>query len=176
MPHLFVRDQDREWAVLPVEEESYLLSVYPPRRIGDPREVKSLRSQVILMPGTEGRWLMQWGALQDVRVNGIRQTLGLRILAHRDEIKVGGADAVFFSTEKLARVADFPGGDRPAYCARCKSPIAKGVPSVQCPMCRVWYHQQPADERPCWTYRERCVFCTQPTDFAAGFRWTPEGI
>jgi hypothetical protein len=128
---------------------------------------------VILLQGRDERWLLQWGPLQDVRVNGLPQTLGLRVLEHRDEIRIGGVAAVYFSNEKLARIEGFRGGDRTLSCARCKTPIADGTPAVLCPRCGVWYHQ--TDEHPCWTYTERCVsFCTQPTALDAGLLWTPE--
>jgi hypothetical protein len=102
----------------------------------------------------------------------MRNTLGLRVLEHRDEIRVAGAETVYYSAEKLAEVEPFVGADRPVYCARCRNPIAEGVPSVQCPGCGVRHHE--AEEHPCWTYSEHCACCSQPTDLDAGFRWTPE--
>ncbi|TDI46312.1 MAG: hypothetical protein E2P02_05105 [Acidobacteria bacterium] len=96
---------------------------------------------------------------------------GLRLLRDRDEVRLGLGQPWFFSTETLA-VA--PPSDVARKCPRCKRDIKAGSEAVRCPGCDVWYHQ--SDEWPCWTYAETCVLCEQPTQFAAGYRFNPDGL
>lgn len=115
-----------------------------------------------------------WFAVADssVRVNGAAVVLGIRALHDRDEIRFADGSQLFFSAEDMARVETFPGDT--SRCARCQSDIAPQQPAVRCPQCSLWHHQDPAAELPCWTFRERCSGCTQPTAFDADLRWSPE--
>jgi hypothetical protein len=106
-----------------------------------------------------------------VRVNGEPLDVGIRVLRDRDELRAGDRRA-FFSTESLAKIVPFPGGERPTFCPRSRLEITPGSPAVACPQCKVWHHQ--SEELPCWTYSERCATCDQSTALDAGFRWTPE--
>jgi hypothetical protein len=81
---------------------------------------------------------------------------------------------VFYSTERLALVEEFPGANAPAYCPRCKQAIASGHPAVKCPGCGVYYHQ--SNELPCWTYTDVCALCPQSTALDAGYQWSPEAL
>jgi hypothetical protein len=112
------------------------------------------------------------GTHRAVRVNGYPLATGLRVLAHRDEVRVAGAGVVWFSTERLARVVEFPGSSSPVQCARTKVTLTPGMPAVRCPQCRTWYAQ--SERFPGWTYGAHCVLCRQPTDLDAGFRWIPQ--
>ena len=107
------------------------------------------------------------------RVNGAPLDAGIRVLRDRDELRVDGHRR-FFSTETLATVASFPGGDRAVFCPRCKLQIAPESAAVRCPRCGVWHHQ--SEELPCWTYAERCTLCDQSSRLDAGFGWTPEDL
>ena len=108
-----------------------------------------------------------------VRVNGAPLDVGIRVLRDRDELRVDGC-RVYFSTESLAELVPFPGADRPVFCARCKLEISAGTPAVRCPACTVWHHQ--TDRLPCFTYRETCSTCPQPSALDAGYRWSPEEL
>ena len=108
-----------------------------------------------------------------VHANGVPLDAGIRVLRDRDELRVDG-HRTFFSTETLATVASFPGGDRAVFCPRCKLQIAPESAAVRCPRCGVWHHQ--SEELPCWTYAERCTLCDQASRLDAGFGWTPEDL
>jgi hypothetical protein len=126
-------------------------------------------------PGNGEKWVLFVAAGDRVHVNGTLLAVGMRVLKDRDEIGVGNGDSVFFSTERLARVQPFPGIGREAKCPRCWDPIQVGSPAVQCPRCGVWHHQDTENNRPCWTYTEKCAAsCDQSTDLQAGYQWTPE--
>jgi len=117
------------------------------------------------------RWVLL--AAPSVRVNGSPVAAGIVALRDRDEICADGR-RVFFSTESLAEVVPYPGGERTTFCPRCRLEIAAGTLAVRCPHCGVWHHQ--SAELPCWTYAERCVQCDQRTALDAGYRWTPEEL
>ena len=119
------------------------------------------------------RWVLLAGP--SVRVNGDPAVAGIVALRDRDEICTDGRHLVF-STETLAVVVPFVGGDRETLCPRCRLEIVDATPSVACPQCGTWYHQDVARELLCWTYSERCARCDQPTALDAGYRWTPEGL
>jgi hypothetical protein len=130
-------------------------------------------------------WLLLVGRGATVSVNGVRLALAVYQLRDRDEVRVLVRDAsvsdpvaghVFFSAERLAQVAPLPASDKPVICARCDREIAVGSPAVRCPSvaCGRWHHQ--ADPLTCWTYRDRCAACDQPTALDTGFRWTPDAL
>jgi hypothetical protein len=106
-----------------------------------------------------------------VRVNGQPLCTGIRVLQDRDELYVDGLGRAFFSAERRTCVVPFAAAARPATCPRCKQVIVEHAAAVQCPQCRIWYHQ--SDELPCWQYAERCALCDQSTAMEAGFRWSP---
>lgn len=122
--------------------------------------------------GGKEAWLLL-AAPGQALVNGQPVWLGLRVLRDRDEIQFTGGGSLFFSTESLARVMDFPGAPKQVFCPRCRDRIEPG-PAVKCPACGVWHHQ--LGDRPCWTYAETCALCPQPTALNAGFQWTPERL
>ena len=132
-----------------------------------PKMARLLRAEA----GGSPAWALIAPAHSAVRVNGSAVAGGLRVLADRDEIRLGG-EARYFSTETLAEVLPFPGAARAVYCGRCRQKIEAGTPAVCCPNCGIWYCQ--TAELNCWTYAETCAFCPQPTDLDAGFAWSPE--
>jgi hypothetical protein len=112
------------------------------------------------------------------RWNGLPLPLGVRVLRHRDEIRLGSLGTAFFSTETLARVVKYP-GPAAVKCARCGDTIETGLPAVQCPNCDVWYHQGidgAGRDKPCWTYAPTCIFCPHGTRLDAGYQWSPEDL
>jgi hypothetical protein len=107
-----------------------------------------------------------------VHVNGRRVWSGLRILHHKDEIQVDGR-RLFYSAEMQPRVGIYEACAGAARkCAVCRMSIKDGDPIVACPGCSRLYHQSEA--KPCWTYRERCVFCSHPTSLTGEAAWQPE--
>lgn len=177
MAHLWVRNDTDEWAVLPLEQEVFTLTAGPPRPIDQSRGEANALSSVLLLRtgGQEGAaWVLVAGTGSRVSVNGAPLDAGMRVVADRDEIRVAGEDSVYFSTETLARLEKFAGGDQTLFCPRCKQEIEAGAGAVKCPACGVWHHQ--TEELNCWTYAEVCALCAHPTDLDAGFRWTPEEL
>jgi hypothetical protein len=112
-------------------------------------------------------------AHSDVRVvlNGEPVVVGVAVLRDRDEMRIGVSEPAYLSMERLAAVEPCERDDAPR-CPRCANPIERGELSVGCPGCGVRHHQRA--DRECWTYLPTCAMCDQPTDLAAGLRWTPE--
>jgi hypothetical protein len=107
-----------------------------------------------------------------VHVNGQRVWSGLRILHHKDEIQVGDR-RLFYSAEMQPCVGTYEArADAAPKCAVCRMPIGDGESVVACPGCSRLYHQ--SDAKPCWTYRERCAFCSHPTSLTGEAAWQPE--
>ncbi len=111
-----------------------------------------------------------------VWVNQCLVTAGLRVLRHRDAIRIGQAPVLYFSTEQLARVEAFSASDGPAHCPRCCSEILPNDEVVRCPGCQVALHHMPAGGRGCFTYASTCCVCGGPTDFSAEYRWHPGSL
>jgi hypothetical protein len=125
--------------------------------------------------GRAEHWVLLAPPHTGVWVNGSSVPLGIRDLQDRDEVRLAGAEPVYFSTERLARVEPYPGGEtKPALCPRCKQRIEPGSPATCCPQCQAWFHQ--SDEFGCWLYAETCCQCGQATALNAGYRWTPEEL
>jgi hypothetical protein len=111
-------------------------------------------------------------------VNGEPVLGGLRLLEHKDEVRLG-ATRLFFSVEAAPAVAAFrpAPGERVPVCPVCRGPVREGAQAVQCPGCGRWFHQLNAagdrPAKPCWTYAPACRFCNHPTAFAAEASWRP---
>jgi len=175
MAHLWVRDETESWAVLPLEHDAFSLHGESPqpiaRRLGEGEGL----SEVLLIRTDSGQahsWVLIANATAGVSVNGIPLVAGIRVVSDRDQIRMQGAREFYFSTETLARIDEFSGGEQAIFCPRCKQEIESGTSAVKCPACGVWHHE--TGELNCWTYAEVCALCAQPTDLSSGFRWTPE--
>ena len=104
----------------------------------------------------------------DTRINGEELTLGIRVLEHRDDIRIG--DRWFIvSTESLPAVEPAPTDD--FTCGRCRNAIKAQTPMVICPGCKTACHQ--SEERMCFTYAATCPHCEQSTDLNGEFRFQP---
>ena len=177
MAHLWVKNDDEQWAVLPLEADAFELSVHPPRPVQSVPDADHSASKAVLLRHTrndETSWVLIAGRNREVRMNGAHLALGVQSVADRDEISIEGVGTVYFSTESLARIEEFAGAAQALYCPRCKQAVESGTPAVNCPQCRTWYHQ--SEDLPCWLYAETCALCPQATDLDAGFRWTPEEL
>jgi len=119
-------------------------------------------------------WILLCGARKQVSVNGLPVMAGIRVLSDRDEIRIEGAGTLFFSSENLARVETFPGGDSIVHCARCTREVDAGTPAVSCPSCALIYHEQEGSR--CWSYDGSCANCPHPTSLDARYSWTPENL
>jgi hypothetical protein len=159
---------------MPLNGHAVDVSVHPPRllaeefRLGEDTSVAVVRARA----GDTPVWVLLAAGDDDLRVNGFPAVAGVRVLQDRDEIRAGLEDAVFFSTETLARVEEFPGSERAVYCGRCRQAMEKGQMAVQCPQCGIWYHQ--TESLPCWTYAPTCAFCPHSTALDAAYQWIPE--
>jgi uncharacterized protein YbaR (Trm112 family) len=177
MAHLWVKNESEQWAVLPLEADAFVLTANPPVPLRNLAVATESVSKVLLLRqlrAEETSWVLISGRERDVRINGAQLTLGVQTVADRDEINIEGAGTLYFSTESLARVEPYPVSAQSLYCPRCKQAVESGSAAVKCPQCRTWYHQ--SEELPCWAYSETCALCPQPTDLAAGFRWTPDEL
>jgi hypothetical protein len=172
--HLWIEDEDAAWTVFPLLEARYGLSGLPPRKAEDVSV--TTRGVCLLMAVGHGRsaWVLIAPVGTHVCVNGWPLKTGLRVLADRDEVSVGGLPTFFFSSESLARIERLPTLDRAIFCARCKLLIEPDTPAVRCPSCHVWHHQD--GDYPCWTYSESCTLCSQPTRLDTGYRWKPTEV
>jgi hypothetical protein len=83
-------------------------------------------------------WVLVWGREREVRLNGLRLSTGIRVLADRDEIKIDSFEPVFFSGESRPRVELFPGAESEVICPRCKRTIEKNSSMVRCDIPRRW--------------------------------------
>lgn len=172
MAHLWFRDAEDVWAVMPLDGRVVDVSVCPPRVMeeGPPEESQGV---VLIRTGADSSvWVLLVRNGGEVRINGFAPVAGLRVLQNRDEIRAPGRDSLFFSTETLARTERFVAAERPVFCPRCRGPIKDGDFSVRCPQCRLQYHQ--TQDLPCWIYATKCAMCTQATALDTGFTWTPE--
>ncbi len=111
-----------------------------------------------------------------VSVNQSHAFTGLRVLRHRDAIRIGPAPALYFTKERQARVETFAGSDEPTHCPRCRSEILPNDAVVRCPSCQVAMHEIPAEKRGCWSYSPTCCVCGGPTDFSVGYQWHPGSL
>jgi hypothetical protein len=187
MAHLWIRDDEQNWTAHALDGHDFDLVPNPPQAIDLARDPVADPDPMARAPhvllcqtriGSRELWALVAGRLHDVRVNGLPVATGVRVLADRDEIRVDGADARFFSTERQARAEPFPGSEEPVYCARCKDRLEMGQPAVRCPSCDVWYHQFEKDgkRRPCWTYADTCALCPRSTDLDGGYSWSPASL
>jgi len=173
MAHLWIQEAG-EWGAQRLDEAGFDLAAWTSRRArgADPSAPAPAAARLI-QAGTAGSksWALIASQNSGVCVNSRKVIAGLRVLADRDQIRIG-SETQYFSTETLAVVEDFPGSDRPIYCGRCRQQIELGAPAVRCPGCGIWYNQSP--DLPCFTYSEKCTFCGYPTALDSGFAWTPE--
>ena len=144
------------------------------------RDLADCHGEVIVYPSTvdarDASWMLLAATDRGVRINGTLLETGMCVLADRDAIRVGDLPAMYFSTERLARIEPFPGGDN-VFCPRDKTLIAEGDAAVCCPNCGTWLHEQLAEGKGCWSYAATCAVCDQSTDLDyANFRWTPGGL
>lgn len=122
------------------------------------------------------RWRLYASPESALQVNGLPLLIGMRVLRDKNKIHVGASPAMFFSTERPARVMPFVDQGRPVKCPRCRRTIAVGEPVVRCPnpACGAWHHQDADGSFECWTYDDQCgAGCNWPTDLDGGFQWTP---
>jgi hypothetical protein len=132
-------------------------------------------------PAGQEQWLLitpDSAAGGEVRVNGVPVGIGVRALAHRDELRLQGqVPRVFFSDESLPTISAYP-GPAGAHCPRCQLEIEIGDDAVCCPNsgCRVWHHQSAAKDLLCWTYEPMCALCDRETDLEGELQWVPEEV
>ena len=174
MAHLWFRDDEDIWSVMQLDGRAVDVSVYPPRSLAEGFRFGEDTLAAVIRAGAEDSpvWVLLAAAEGDLRINGFAPVAGVRVLQDHDEIRANPSNTLFFSTETLARVAEFPGAERAIFCGRCRQPMQNAEMAVRCPQCGIWYHQ--TESLPCWTYAPTCAFDPQPTSLDAGYAWTPE--
>jgi hypothetical protein len=177
MPHLWVQDEENEWAVLPLDGDCLELSSIPTPMF------RCLDSTFSVPPAllrtrddASEQWTLVAGAEHRVTVNGTPLGTGIRVLRNRDQVDISGVGSVFYSSERQARIEPLPTGLGEVFCPRCRQRIEEGTPAVRCPgpQCGLWYHQ--SHEYPCWLYAPTCAVCPQRSALDAGFQFCPEDL
>jgi hypothetical protein len=180
MPYLWFVEEESRWRAMPLSKAPVDVGAGVPQPLapeGFPihaMEDRRRNAGVICAAG-EGPSsisVLVWGPEKTVRVNGWVLTTGLRVLGDKDEIRIGDGTPLFFSSESVAEIQNFPGSEREIFCPRCTLPIEKGKAVVRCPKCQTLHHQDA--ELGCWTYAEGCAVCAHPTAMDGGFHWRPE--
>jgi len=179
MSRIFVKSKDG-WKTISLDADRFPLPARDPVEWSAPRSGWDDADAAALLlrvrqgiDGSESSSALVADRRVRALVNGEPIATGMALLRDRDELRMGGAEPVYFSTERLASVEACERDDAPR-CPRCAQEIARGEMSVRCPGCGVLHHQMP--ERECWTYLEKCALCEQATDLAAGLRWSPEDL
>jgi len=173
MAHLWF-DNSGTWTAFEIAGSLVDIACGTPRTLDDSSRVATANALVVILASNSRAWLVLAGSRVAVRVNGM-PIAGLRALHDRDEIRIEAAGrTLFFSTEKLAGIEPFNGATR-VFCPRCRQEILQTTPSVRCPQCGVWHHEDGADLL-CWTYAERCALCPQPTALGSQYQWIPEAL
>lgn len=174
MAHLWFRDEEDIWSAMPLDGHAVNVSGRRPQALAEGFRLgkDSLAVVIRTEAGDSPVWVLLVAADGAAHVNGFAPVAGMRVLQERDEIRVSPSNTLYFSTETLARVEEFPGAERAVYCGRCRQAMEKGQLAVRCPQCGIWYHQ--TAELPCWTYAPSCGFCPRSTPLDAAFTWVPE--
>lgn len=175
MAHFWL-EREGDWGVVALggERLEFTGDVETPLRRGGENRPVGQPGLVMEAAGAEcDTWVMMTNEnVSDIHINGVELLTGMRVLRDRDEIRVGSGLPMFFSTERLPRVEEFPAVPKKVRCRRCMQFIEQGTPAVRCPKCGVWHHE--SEELPGWTYDTHCANCDQPTDLEGGYHWTPE--
>jgi hypothetical protein len=175
MAHLWLQNDAHEWTAHELASREFPLESFlnniperNPALDSAPADVKLLKAET----DNQDNWVIVAGHGSGISINGIPLFLGIRTLRDRDEIRWRPDGFIFFSSEELAAVVDFPQSDRKIVCPRCKQEIEPGTPAVLCPGCKIYYHQ--SEQLPCYTYAENCGTCTRKTNLGSGYEWIPE--
>lgn len=173
MPIIF-HQRDGRWDAEPVSGSPGRLSLAPVRFTASDDGAGRFPGPIVLARSDrERQWVLFVARTEHLLHNGQPVKAGMRVLAHRDSLALGGREAVYFSTEEAARIEPFAGPAR-STCPRCRCEILPAQAAVKCPRCGVFHHE--TEERNCWTYGPTCALCAQPTAQEAGLQWTPEGL
>jgi hypothetical protein len=114
-----------------------------------------------------GSWCLFVRPGADLLVNGLpAAVVGVRVLAHKDEI-ICGDEVVHFTTEDPPEVVVVSESGS-IKCGRCRAAL-KSEQAVRC-ACGVWYHKD------CFEYGDepRCVACRRITRLDGSGLWRPE--
>lgn len=174
MAHLWKRDVDGSWAVVPLAHSYYTLAQEVsavPRHEALPAACAAARLVRVSGPERRPPWALLAPPSARITVNDQPLILGLRLLRDKDKLISGSRWCYYFSTEELARPEAFPGLPRPITCPRCVRTLEPGDRAVCCPGCGTWHHS--TDDYPCWTFAPTCSNCDQRTDATDTFAWSP---
>jgi hypothetical protein len=174
MAHLWHRSSSGLVAKALAAKEIWLTAEEGPA--GSPHGHQHNMGRAALLMRVEAGAGPQWALIAPhdchVLVNGRPPIAGLSVLRDRDEIRSASGALYYFSTESQVAVVEFPGMEHPVFCGRCRQRLEPGSSCVCCPACSIWFHQ--GSDLPCWTYSEKCPFCSRATSLETGFAWIPE--
>lgn len=170
MSRILTRDADTLTA-WELRDSDYLLS-------GDPSS--PIRSGVCpgpdeaLLSGEKNSWLIVAGPGAPVAVNGLPLILGVLALRHKDSITLKGKE-FFYSEDSVAVPEPLPEDLTDIRCALCTGRIEPGSPSVACPACGSYFHedQEGAGALACWSSCSTCVNCHRPVVKKGETGWLP---
>lgn len=179
MSHLLIKNAEGALVDHPLDTGIIQLSPDGPAALAVCKGLDGVSGPVLVRkqdPLGEECWALLCKSHGRTRVNGAPVFIGVRMLSDRDLIALGAGQRVFYSSERVAQIEPYPGGDDSTCCVRCKLPLLPDTPAVRCPApgCGFWHHQ--SDEQPCWDYRDGCTSCGHPTAFDAGFQWSPSEL
>jgi hypothetical protein len=175
MAHIWLRDSSLQWAARPLEGSDANLRALVAGAPENSPTADRVPAEAFLVHADSNSptdWVLLAGQECGIAVNGLPLSLGIRVLADRDDIRWDPDGSAFYSAEELAAVVPLPEGDRKLFCPRCKQEITPGTPAVRCPRCGIWHHQ--SEPLPCYTYAPQCATCARKTSLNTGYDWTPE--
>ncbi|MEY2410116.1 MAG: Prokaryotic finger family 1 [Verrucomicrobiota bacterium] len=168
MAHLWISDLN-EWKAQRLASDLF------PLETGVPAESRGVMLRRSGTAPAIATWYLLAPPAVPVHVNGIHVALGICALRDKDEIRLAGAEPLFFSTEEMVEVEPFAGAAQ-SRCPRCTKILESRAPAVRCPGCGTWYHEE--TDRACFTYGENpiCVACGADAVVGGGFAWSPEEL
>jgi len=162
MERLFFQQEDqKEWKTIPLN--------------ADETELSAAQGRAVLVRKVENEkrlWALMVSPGVVAHVNGERVLLGARVLNDHDAIHLAGQRRMFYSAQSAPVVAPYS-GKASIPCSRCRMDIRPGELAVQCPGCRLFYHQ--SEGSPCWLHSERCA-CEHPSSLEEENSWSPDEI
>ena len=182
MAGIWNRNAAGGWRIAALDGEAYRLVGYPvqpePIAAGASRSARPAPElHRCIISGREARVLLCARGGKVVWINGRALQTHVRHLQDQDSIRWRGADTFFFTYERLPVAELFAGRDEVTFCARCLLEIEPDRQlAVQCVTCDLFYHQDADAGLECFTHAKECTQCSTPSDFNAGYRWSPEDL
>jgi len=141
-------EREDEWAAMRLSEMPVDVGGRVPRAVTPghssigTKQIPAQKATQIVQVGAGRRQasVLIWSPDKTVRVNGWTLTTGIRVLADRDEIRIGDRTPVFYSSESVARSRSSPEATARSS-ATLYAADRKRKAVVRCPDCGLMYHQ-----------------------------------